>query len=162
FIKPDIMSWHWTVASAMVFRRPILELVFPENVEGVRIGSDPYLIQLCHFFSGSIILDEALCAYRRHGGNTFSKLPLLGPSTVSAVGASKLLSNTAVQTQMRHVLDRYDELASVFSVPLVRKLVRDLYRYLLACNLPVDDPRIRLRLGHFRYYRDRVRHTLQR
>jgi glycosyltransferase involved in cell wall biosynthesis len=162
FIEPDVLTWHWTTTSAMVFRRPMLELAIPESSPPLKMYADLFLVPICHYFTGSIVLDEALGAYRRHGDNHFSRLPVAGAMTLHPVADGEMGPFLVQEAILRHLLDRQDAFSAMFGKSRVRKFVRAHFRYLLAYSRSVDEPRIRTLLGRSRYWRDRLRIGLRR
>jgi len=162
FIEPDVLIWHWTTTSAMVFRRPMLELAIPESAQPLKMYADVFLAPICHYFTGSIVLDEALGAYRRHGDNHFSTLPVAGAMTLHPVADGGMGLFLVQEAILRHLLDRQDAFSAMFGKSRVRKFVRAHFRYLLAHGRSVDEPRLRALLGRSRYWRDRLRIGLRR
>jgi glycosyltransferase involved in cell wall biosynthesis len=76
--------WRWATQSTMMFRRPLLELVLPEHLESgtFRICADSYIVRFAQLIGGSLVLQEALGRYRRHGLNSFAG-SLVGARTES-------------------------------------------------------------------------------
>src|SRR4029077_14625953 len=87
---------------------------------------------LAHYFSGSMILPEALAAYRRHGGNSFSNLPMFGSWGALTPGNGQAITAHNFAAMLDHVLDRYDIFASIFGRRRVRKFCRSVKCYLAA------------------------------
>lgn len=65
--------WIWTSTSSVMFRRSALDLILSDRVKSVRISADFYLFQFCHLIGGTILIQSALGAYRRHGKNNFAR-----------------------------------------------------------------------------------------
>jgi glycosyltransferase involved in cell wall biosynthesis len=162
FVKPDILAWHWTTTSAMMFRRSMLKLAIPKSPQSLSLYADIYLVPICHYFTGSIVLDEALGAYRRHGENNFSNLPVLGVPILRSATGGEMHFFDVHQMMLRHLLDQYEVFVSTFGKSVVRKLVRTLFGYLLGQGQPVDGRRIRAIIGRSRYYRDIIRIVFRR
>jgi glycosyltransferase involved in cell wall biosynthesis len=162
FVEPDALIWHWTTTSAMVFRRPMLELAIPGSAETLKIYADVYLAPICHYFTGSIVLEETLGAYRRHGENNFSTLPVVGAMMLRPAVDGEMQPFLVQEAILRHLLDQQDAFSAMFGKSRVRKFVRAHFRYLLAYGRAVDGPRIRALLGRSRYWRDRLRIGLRR
>ncbi len=78
--------WIWTSTSAVVFRRSALELTLTERTKFVRISADFYLFQFCHLLGGTILIPNALGAYRRHGANNFARDVTLSHRTITGEG----------------------------------------------------------------------------
>lgn len=58
-----------TVTSGLAFSRDVLEAVMPMDPEAFRQGGDGYLVSVAPLYGAVRSLDEALGAYRQHGGN---------------------------------------------------------------------------------------------
>jgi glycosyltransferase involved in cell wall biosynthesis len=50
---------HWSPTSALVFRRALLELIWPELHPAFRIGPDHYIPYLAHLVSGCLLISGA-------------------------------------------------------------------------------------------------------
>jgi glycosyltransferase involved in cell wall biosynthesis len=72
------LQWVWIGTSSMMFRRPLVDLVFPEDDEVFRLHMDFYLVLMAQLVAGSLLIDEPLYAYRLHGLNQAASNPVLG------------------------------------------------------------------------------------
>jgi glycosyltransferase involved in cell wall biosynthesis len=72
------LQWVWVSTSSMMFRRPLVDLVFPPDGEVFRLHMDFYLVLMAQLVAGSLLVDEPLYAYRLHGRNQAAKNPVLG------------------------------------------------------------------------------------
>lgn len=70
--------WVWVSTSSMMFRRSLIDLVFPEGDEAFRLHMDFYVVVMAQMVSGSLLIDEALYSYRLHGKNFAANNPILG------------------------------------------------------------------------------------
>ena len=145
-ITPDLFKWHWSVTSGMVFRRSMLELLMLENTARVSICADHYLMTLAHYFSGSLVLEEVLGAYRRHGRNSFSTLPVFGSWAALAPGNGQSLTDRNFIVMLDHVLDRYETFRSIFGEKPVHHFIDQMREYLAAKGLLADAARIDARV----------------
>jgi glycosyltransferase involved in cell wall biosynthesis len=150
-------EYPWTVTSGMVFRRTMLDIVMPRDVESVPICADGYVFVMCHFFSGSLATKHVLAAYRRHKRNQFAFLPVHGVGEISPMQNVTQHRKVLVQTMLDDVLERYDELSVIFTAAMVNSLVRRLFRNSLRLGIPSDVLRLRAVLGHGRVFRDQLR-----
>ena len=123
-LAPDLFKWHWSVTSGMMFRRSMVNLIMPQNPGRVPICADQYLMTLAHYFSGSLVIPEALAAYRRHGCNSFSTLPVLGSWAALTPGDGQAITARNFAVMLDHVHSRYETLASIFGRRQVRKFSR--------------------------------------
>ena len=62
----------------MMFRRSLIDLVFPEDDEAFRLHMDFYIVVMAQMVAGSLLIDEALYSYRLHGRNGAADNPVLG------------------------------------------------------------------------------------
>jgi len=79
-------AWIWTSTSAVMFRRSALEMTMTRRTRGIRISADFYLFQFCHLLGGTILIQGAHGAYRRHGTNNFARDVTLSHRTVTGSG----------------------------------------------------------------------------
>jgi glycosyltransferase involved in cell wall biosynthesis len=72
------VHWVWVSTSSMMFRRSLVDLVFPDDDEAFRLHMDYYVVVMAQMIAGSLLIDEALYAYRLHGRNGAADNPVLG------------------------------------------------------------------------------------
>jgi glycosyltransferase involved in cell wall biosynthesis len=72
------VQWVWVGTSSMMFRRALVDLVFPADTEAFRLHLDFYLVIMAQMVAGSLLIDEPLYAYRLHGRNLAASNPVLG------------------------------------------------------------------------------------
>jgi glycosyltransferase involved in cell wall biosynthesis len=72
------LQWVWVSTSSMMFRRALVDLVFPDDDEVFRLHMDFYLVLMAQLVAGSLLIDEPLYAYRLHGRNQAASNPVLG------------------------------------------------------------------------------------
>jgi glycosyltransferase involved in cell wall biosynthesis len=70
--------WVWVSTSSMMFRRSLIDLVFPEDDEAFRLHMDFYVVVMAQMVAGSLLIDQALYSYRLHGKNFAANNPILG------------------------------------------------------------------------------------
>ena len=73
-----VVHWVWVSTSSMMFRRSLIDLVFPEDDEAFRLHMDFYVVVMAHMVAGCLLIDEALYDYRLHGRNGAADNPVLG------------------------------------------------------------------------------------
>jgi len=61
-----------------MFRRSLIDLVFPGDDETFRLHMDFYIVVMAQMVSGSLLIDEPLYSYRLHGRNGAADNPVLG------------------------------------------------------------------------------------
>jgi hypothetical protein len=62
----------------MMFRRSLIDLVFPEDDETFRLHMDFYAVVMAQMVAGLFLIDEALYSYRQHDRNSAADNPVLG------------------------------------------------------------------------------------
>jgi glycosyltransferase involved in cell wall biosynthesis len=73
-----VVHWVWVSTSSMMFRRSLIDLVFPDDDETFRLHMDFYIVIMAQMVAGSLLIDEALYSYRLHGRNGAADNPVLG------------------------------------------------------------------------------------
>jgi glycosyltransferase involved in cell wall biosynthesis len=153
----DFERWRWSVTSGMVFRRPLVELLMPKDVEAVGLSADAYLALLSHYFAGSFVINNALGAYRRHGKNGFSNAPVSGGPSAGLISANIATTSRVNQAMLRHLLDEYERLSELFGRRQVERCARKLFRISLQQQWSFEDARLAEVIGQGRVMRDRMR-----
>lgn len=140
-INPGFREIPWTATSGMMFRRSALDLLMPERPDELRICSDWYIFVLCHYFTGSLLVDSSLGAYRRHRKNNFADNPVISfmPSAESAIARHR---KVVVRMMLEHLVNQRDKLATIFAGSDVNRLIGILYAETLregysASSLPI-------------------------
>jgi glycosyltransferase involved in cell wall biosynthesis len=73
-----VVHWVWVSTSSMMFRRSLVDLVFPADDEIFRLHMDFYLVVMAQMVAGSLLIEEPLYSYRLHGRNGAADNPVLG------------------------------------------------------------------------------------
>ena len=73
-----LVHWVWVSTSSMMFRRSLIDLVFPDDDEAFRLHMDFYVVVMAQMVAGSLLIDEPLYSYRLHGRNFAANNPVLG------------------------------------------------------------------------------------
>ncbi|UYN96696.1 MAG: glycosyltransferase [Enhydrobacter sp.] len=73
-----VVHWVWVSTSSMMFRRSLIDLVFPADDETFRLHMDFYVVVMAQMVAGSLLIDEPLYSYRLHGRNGAADNPVLG------------------------------------------------------------------------------------
>lgn len=73
-----VVHWVWVSTSSMMFRRSLINLVFPQDDEAFRLHMDFYVVVMAQMVAGSLLIDGALYSYRLHGRNGAADNPVLG------------------------------------------------------------------------------------
>jgi glycosyltransferase involved in cell wall biosynthesis len=118
--------WFGTTTSAMMFRRSVLDLIFPTQHDGYRICADNYLSKFATLLGGSILIPSRHGVYRRHGRNNFADLPVVGRE----IGFSREDNRgrpphaSAIDEIRRHALRRSEEFRAILGDGKYLKLLR--------------------------------------
>jgi glycosyltransferase involved in cell wall biosynthesis len=79
--------WIWSATSGMMFRKSVIETLAPSAEQSARLrfdlGFDGYFARFAHSVGGTLVIDCAQGAYRRHGKNLWSSNPVFGGQTPS-------------------------------------------------------------------------------
>lgn len=158
-IEPGFREIPWTATSGMVFRRSALHLLMPERPDELRICSDWYIFVLCHFFTGSLLVDSPLGAYRRHRKNNFANNPVIGfmPSAESAIARHR---KVVVRMMLEHLVNQQDKFATVFVSSDVQRLIGILYAETLREGYSVSDLPIARAIGSRNALKARIKARL--
>jgi glycosyltransferase involved in cell wall biosynthesis len=73
-----LVHWVWVSTSSMMFRRSLIDLVFPADDEIFRLHMDFYVVVMAQMVAGCLLIDEPLYSYRLHGRNGAADNPVLG------------------------------------------------------------------------------------
>ena len=73
-----LVHWVWVSTSSMMFRRSLIDLVFPDDDEAFRLHMDFYVVVMAQMVAGSLLIDEPLYSYRLHGRNGAADNPGAG------------------------------------------------------------------------------------
>ena len=69
------VHWVWVSTSSMMFRRSLIDLVFPDDDQTFRLHMDFYIVIMAQMVAGSLLIDDALYSYRLHGRNFAANNP---------------------------------------------------------------------------------------
>jgi glycosyltransferase involved in cell wall biosynthesis len=109
FIRQTIGRWFWSPTSALMFRRSVMEIVLPENIDIGALGGDTYFAFACQAVGGSILIDKHVALYRRHGANGFSNASVYGAGTIALRSSSSSWEEVAknLRAHVQSNLDRF-------------------------------------------------------
>ena len=71
-------TWSCNSMASMMFRRDLVELIFPSTDQQLPLYLDYYLSNFSMLMAGGIAIEEALYAYRMHGSNSHSNGKVVG------------------------------------------------------------------------------------
>jgi glycosyltransferase involved in cell wall biosynthesis len=96
-------SWTCNSMASMMFRRDLLELIFPVTDDRLPLYLDFYLSSFCMLIAGGIAIEEPLYAYRMHGMNSHSHGKVVGGTFETSSRDWKAISQrilTLILTEM--------------------------------------------------------------
>jgi glycosyltransferase involved in cell wall biosynthesis len=74
FIVRSATEWLWAPTSGNMYRRDALALfIDARTLPSLRYATDAFFNYGINAFTGSVVIDKSLAAYRIHGGNLFAK-----------------------------------------------------------------------------------------
>ena len=78
YVPAQLVHWCWCPGSSNMFRRALLDRIRPDNTSPALFGGvDGFFLPILHALTGTLLIDQALSAYRLHGANDYSTLPSL-------------------------------------------------------------------------------------
>jgi glycosyltransferase involved in cell wall biosynthesis len=77
--------WIWATASSMMFRKTVLDLIFPDPDVTFRICADYFVAHFAQLLGNSLLIPTIHGCYRRHGENNFGSNPIIG--ALNSVGS---------------------------------------------------------------------------
>jgi glycosyltransferase involved in cell wall biosynthesis len=134
--------WIWSATSGLMFRKSVIESIEPPKEQYVdlhHIGLDAYFARFAHSVGGTLVVDSALGAYRRHGQNIFSGNPVLGGQTPSGTGDEVERFQIAQRVARQTLVAKNRDLKRLFG--------KELY-YSIAWQLMSNDEFLTFAQGH--------------
>lgn len=123
YVPPDWNSWameHWIwgSTSSIMFQTRVAKALAPAvgDHDGfpAHVGIDSYYARLAHCLGGTLLIDRAEGAYRRHGSNTWSNNGVLGGQAASGRFDRADLFNATLAVARKTLADRRDDIAQEF------------------------------------------------
>jgi glycosyltransferase involved in cell wall biosynthesis len=118
YIKPGPLNepfWIWATTSSMMFRKPLLDLIMPEDSEPFRVCADNFVCHFANLIGGSMLIPTALGCYRRHGANYFSSNPFVGARLPTGDMVNHPKHHIVRLTILSHILTNYEKFSSLLS-----------------------------------------------
>lgn len=125
--------WVWATTSSMMFRRPVLEMLMPQDVSAYRYCADNYVCHFANLLGGSWLLPDRLGCYRRHGENGFSTNPLIGSRAPTGDMRRHPSHDTLLARMRAHIDERFDDFVRLQSR---KSLINTLSRITRPADLP--------------------------
>lgn len=105
-------DWSCNSMASLMFRRSLVDLIFPESDEGLRLYLDHYLTTFGMLVAGGIAIHESLYAYRMHGKNSHSQASVVGGTFATSRNDWQAINRDVLQLVHREMLARRDELCT--------------------------------------------------
>jgi glycosyltransferase involved in cell wall biosynthesis len=134
--------WIWNSTSALMFRKAAVESFIPPNIEPdhTTTGFDAYFARATHSIGGTLLIDSAQGAYRRHGKNLWSPAELLGGQTPSGRNDPNDLFRDVQKMTRRTLVANHHNLVRVFGGELYYSVMwqlmsnQDFYKFAATHN----------------------------
>jgi glycosyltransferase involved in cell wall biosynthesis len=121
YIEGKWQGWYGVATSGMMWRRDLLDLVWPADMTGLRVSADYYLYNLCHLISGTLTINLPLFSYRLHRRNNFSSGPVIGGFFVAG---PHLDHNKVIEPQIvAHLVDNADRFDRLIGMQRVVEII---------------------------------------
>ncbi len=149
--------WIWATTSSMMFRRSILDIIIPANVQDFRICADNYVVHFANLLGGSLLIPSIHGCYRRHGANGFGANPVIGGHLPVGDMSKHPAHETVRRTILLHLLDSRDALLPIFTnggfMNLVQRvaLPHEYPELKDRCPQAFPEPARRYRLRHHKF-----------
>ena len=105
-------AWSCNSMASLMFRRSLVDLIFPESDESLRLYLDHYLTTFGMLVAGGIAIHESLYAYRMHGKNSHSQASVVGGTFATSRNDWQAINRDVLQLVHREMLARRDELCT--------------------------------------------------
>ena len=119
-------QWVWVSTSSMMFRRALIDLVFPADDEAFRLHMDFYVVIMAQMVAGSLLLDDPLYAYRLHGRNFAASNPVLGGRLNLAPRALKATYDDMLDRMLAAMLRDRERFEAALGVDQYRETIQAL------------------------------------
>jgi glycosyltransferase involved in cell wall biosynthesis len=106
-MQGSLERWFWSPASGIMFRRSMIELVLPDDIEIGMLGADTFFAFASHALGGSILIDKHVGCYRRHGSNGRSDTGVYGAATMADRSCSSNWREVAINLRS-HIESNYN------------------------------------------------------
>jgi glycosyltransferase involved in cell wall biosynthesis len=117
--------WIWSALSGIMFRKSVVECLRPQNDGSddlTTLSMDTYFARFAHAAGGTLMIDGARGAYRRHGSNKWSGNPLLGGRTPTSRGDPAEKFALCQRVARRKLVTDYTQLRSLLGGELYYSL----------------------------------------
>ncbi len=111
-----------------MFRRSLVDLIYPETDEQLRLYLDHYLSTFGVLVAGSIAIHESLYAYRMHGKNNHSTAAVVGGTFATSRNDWAAINRNILQLVHRDMQARRDELLCCCRRRALQSFLSSVYR----------------------------------
>jgi glycosyltransferase involved in cell wall biosynthesis len=105
-------TWSCNSMASLMFRRSLIDLIYPQADEPLRLYLDHYLSTFGVLIAGSIAIHESLYAYRMHGKNNHSTASVVGGTFATSRNDWDTINRDILQLIHKEMLARRDELCA--------------------------------------------------
>jgi glycosyltransferase involved in cell wall biosynthesis len=122
FVHRDFDGWHWSATSSIMFRRDLLELIFPDQPQNIRLCADYYLMLYCQKLTGSVTISTAHAAYRLHRKNGFANNARVGGTYRTGFFSDE--NRIPIEYEIaRNCIKNFNQLSEVFGIDALARIV---------------------------------------
>ena len=156
-----LVGWHYSAMSSMMFRRSLLNVIFPSDMSVMKICADYYMALFCHWITGSITIGQVHSYFRLHRKNNFSTNPILGGPN-GAGFFSPPIKGSLERAIANHIITNIDRFQNILGLEYCVVIIRRVYSKWEMYKVARASPILRLHLGRgsdrrfrlkYRYYR---------
>ena len=119
--------WIWSTTSGLMFRKSVVESLVPsmEHAADLRldVGLDGYFARIGHSVGGTLVVDSAQGAYRRHAKNLWSYNSVLGGQTPNTTRDQIRRFHNTVQIARRSFVTKHQDFVRLFGHQLYYSIV---------------------------------------
>lgn len=125
--------WIWSATSGIVFRKSVIESLMPATNQSANLrldlGFDGYFARFSHSVGGTLVIDGAHGAYRRHGKNLWSNHRILGGQTPNGSRDQIERFHNSQEIARRTLVTKYSSLSPLLGGELYYSIAWQLMSY---------------------------------
>lgn len=142
FVGRGVTSWLWSMTSGMMFRRDAIDVMRPNDPNGIPICADSYLAPAAHMLGGTVRVERVLGSYRLHAANAWARRQFVGQGSELGKAAPEWIAAIRAALAERWCIVA-PELEQVLSRSAIRRTLIDLVGWSSAFDLAETDPHAR-------------------
>lgn len=159
YLDRSARGWSFVAMSSFMFRRAVIEMIVPNDLDRVRICADYYLARFSHSLSGSLLISQAHSAFRMHKRNHFSKNSVLGGPHGPGQFAPEMIKNLE-RLIADHLLQNIEHFETALGIEFCLKLIQMIYQNHDLVQAVKHSPKLRGLLEKTGHAQDNRRNSL--